>query len=103
MPMQPQMPLPKPYQIFPNQPLRPMPMQPPMPIPMQPPMPIQMQPPMPIQMQPPMPIQQTTTIPTTSYNQSFSFPSNNSSFFNKLDNFSSTQQPIRRGGRSAKK
>ena len=89
MPMQPQMPLPKPYQIFPNQPLRPMP--------------IPMQPPMPIQMQPPMPIQQTTTIPTTSYNQSFSFPSNNSSFFNKLDNFSSTQQPIRRGGRSAKK
>jgi hypothetical protein len=29
---------------------------------------------------------------------SFSFPSNNSSFFNKIDNMSSTQSPIKKGG-----
>jgi hypothetical protein len=44
----------------------------------------------------------TTTRPTTS-DQSFSFPSNNSSFFNNLDGFSSSQQPIRKGGSWNKK
>ena len=49
--------------------------------------------------------QLSTQRPTTSsYDQSFSFPSNNSSFFNKFDGLSSTpQQPIKRGGWSKKK
>ena len=69
------------------------------------------------QMQPPpmpqpfqlFPAQQETSMPmqrptTSSYDQSFSFPSNNSSFFNKFDGLSSTpQQPIKRGGWSKKK
>ena len=89
-------------------------MQPP---PMQPPQMPQMQPPPMPQMQPPpmpqpfqlFPAQQETSMPmqrptTSSYDQSFSFPSNNSSFFNKFDGLSSTpQQPIKRGGWSKKK
>ena len=46
-------------------------------------------------------VQQTIS---PSFNQSFSYPSNNSSFFDKLDESSSSmQQPIRRGGKWNKK
>ena len=82
---------PKPYQLFPPQPVIQQPV-------------IQQQP---YQLFPP---QQTTSlerspqISSPSFNQSLSFPSNDSSFFNKFDESSSlAQQPIRRGGKWNKK
>ena len=85
-----------PYDLF----HQPPPMQPPIQAPMQPPMPLPIQAPIQAPMQPPMqpPIQAPIQAPMPNYNNdssSFNFPSNDSSFFNKLDTSSSI---IKKGG-----